>query len=360
MRPKPNIEKLAAAVVGGHMRAAARACRIVDDASEGYLTLLKALYPRTGQAWTIGVTGTPGAGKSTLTDKLITSLRQHHDKVAVIAIDPTSPFSGGAILGDRIRMQRHFEDPGVFIRSLATRGALGGLSRSAPDLVRVMDAWGAGVVIVETVGVGQDELEVARTVDATMVVMAPGMGDDVQAIKAGIVECADVFAVNKADREGAHATVRDLQLMIALGHATRAKPKPAAAMAGHHGYLGGHAKLGPQGKCGKHDDSASGGVTRDGDWEPPILQCIATTGQGIDALVAALQQHRQWLNGSAAGKKRRQHRLAEALHNHLRNALIDVADTHMGEAIAAMVAAVGRREIDPYTASEQLIAQFRK
>ena len=200
---------LAARVVAGEVRAAARACRLVDDAAPGHVDLLKALFPHTGRAWIVGVTGNPGAGKSTLVDRLIAALRAQGKKVAVVAVDPTSPFTGGAILGDRIRMQRHFEDPGVFIRSLATRGALGGLSRSARDVVRVLDAWGADVVLVETVGVGQDELEITRTAHTTLVVMAPGMGDDVQAIKAGILECADVFAVNKADREGADSTVRE-------------------------------------------------------------------------------------------------------------------------------------------------------
>ena len=215
-----TVHPLAERVIAGEVRAAARACRLVDDASPGHVDLLKSLFPHTGRAWIVGITGNPGAGKSTLVDRLIAALRAAGKKVAVVAVDPTSPFSGGAILGDRIRMQRHFDDPGVFIRSLATRGALGGLSRSARDVVRVLDAWGADVVLVETVGVGQDELEVTRTAHTTLVVMAPGMGDDVQAIKAGILECADVFAVNKADRDGADSTVRDLELMIALGAET--------------------------------------------------------------------------------------------------------------------------------------------
>jgi len=211
------VHPLAQKVVDRDLRGTARVCRLVDDRVGDYVAILKDLFPHTGKAWTVGVTGNPGSGKSTLTDRLITVLRAQGKRVAVVAIDPTSPFSGGAILGDRIRMQSHSADPDVFIRSLATRGALGGLSRSAADIVRVLDAWGADVVLVETVGVGQDELEITRTADTTLVVMAPGMGDDVQAIKAGILECADVFAVNKADRDGADATQRDLELMIALG-----------------------------------------------------------------------------------------------------------------------------------------------
>src|SRR5580658_3294210 len=208
---------LAKRVLAGEVRAVARALRHIDDRAPPYIDLLKDLFPHTGKAYVIGVTGNPGAGKSTLTDRLIEVFRERGKTVAVIAVDPTSPFSGGAILGDRIRMQRHAEDPGTFIRSVATRGHLGGLSRSARDMVRVLDAYGAGVILVETVGVGQDELEITRTAHSTLVVVAPGMGDEVQATKAGILECADVFAVNKADREGADSTVRDLELMIALG-----------------------------------------------------------------------------------------------------------------------------------------------
>ncbi|HEY6462882.1 MAG TPA: methylmalonyl Co-A mutase-associated GTPase MeaB, partial [Polyangiaceae bacterium] len=207
------MSELAAGVLSGEARAIARAIRAVDDRTPGHVELLKALWPRTGKAWVIGVTGNPGAGKSTLVDRLIAAFREQGKRVGVVAVDPTSPYTGGAILGDRIRMQRHATDEGVFIRSLATRGHMGGLSRSARDVVRVLDAAGFDVVLVETVGVGQDELEVTRTAHTTLVVMAPGLGDEVQAIKAGILECADVFAVNKADRDGADVTVRDLELM---------------------------------------------------------------------------------------------------------------------------------------------------
>src|SRR3954453_6989967 len=209
---------LATRIVAGDTRAAARAMRNVDDRTSGYLDLLKEIFPSTGRAFVVGVTGNPGAGKSTLTDRLIERYRAGGRTVGVICVDPSSPYTGGAILGDRIRMTRHATDAGVFIRSVATRGHMGGLSRSARDMVRVLDAYGNDVGLVETVGVGQDELEITRTAHTTLVVMAPGMGDEVQAIKAGIMECADVFAVNKADRDGADGAVRDIELMIALGN----------------------------------------------------------------------------------------------------------------------------------------------
>src|SRR5215471_12715447 len=234
---------LAASVIAGDTRSIARALRNVDDRVPGYLELLKQLFPKTGKAWVVGITGNPGAGKSTLTDRLIEALRKSKKRVGVLCVDPSSPYTGGAILGDRIRMTRHANDPDVFIRSVATRGHLGGLSRSARDMVRVLDAAGSEVILVETVGVGQDELEITQTAHSTLVVMAPGMGDEVQALKAGILETADVFAVNKADREGADATVRDLELMIALGNeAIRALSKTR----GHatHGAAEGHVSAG--------------------------------------------------------------------------------------------------------------------
>lgn len=348
---------LAQRVVAGDVRAFARVCRLVDDAVGAYRTILKELFPHTGHAWTIGITGMPGAGKSTLTDKLITAFRAKNKRVAVIAIDPTSPFSGGAILGDRIRMQRHHLDSEVFIRSLATRGALGGLSRSAADVIRVADAWKADVVLVETVGVGQDELEVTRTVDSTLVVTAPGMGDEVQAIKAGILECADAFAVNKADRDGADIAVRDLELMVALGEAQRRTPA-APATHGHHAPMPhAMAHLGSEGKCGAVVKTSSG--AKEGAWLPPIVSCIATKSKGVDELVAGLEMHREWLTGTEAGKARRLRRLSEAMRNQLRNTLIEQADAEMREAIDAAVERVANKETDPYTAAEQLVEQFK-
>jgi GTPase len=330
--------------------------RLVDDRAPGHLVLLKALWPHTGGAWVLGVTGTPGAGKSTLCDRLIEAYRARGKRVGVVAVDPTSPYSGGAILGDRIRMARHATDAGVFIRSLATRGHLGGLSRSARDVVRVLDASGHDVVIVETVGVGQDELEVSRTAHSTLVVMAPGLGDEVQAIKAGILECADVFAVNKSDREGADSTVRDLELMIALGNdAIRALSKTRGHVT--HGDAEGHV--------GSPSGRAPTAVAREGAnplvarWTQTIVKCVATRGEGVADLVAALDRHREWLDGTEAGKARRRARLAEELRDALREALIEAATQDLGPDIDEAMQAVAERSIDPYTATEKLVDAFR-
>jgi LAO/AO transport system kinase len=334
---------LAKEVILGGVRAAARACRVVDDEQPGYVDLLKEIFPATGKAWIVGVTGNPGSGKSTLVDRLIELLRARDAKVAVVAVDPTSPFSGGAILGDRIRMQRHEGDDKVFIRSLATRGALGGLSRSARDVVRVLDAWGADVVLVETVGVGQDELEITRAAHTTLVVMAPGMGDDVQAIKAGILECADVFAVNKADHEGADATMRDLQLMISLGGET--------VLGGAHSR--GHA-------AGALDVAQAKVTHREGAWVPPIQKCVATKKEGIVDLLAKLDQHRVWIETTAAGRARREERQLEELRTMLAGSVArEVLGSLAGE-VDELATRIGRREIDPYSGAEELMHRFRR
>jgi GTPase len=313
---------------------------MVDDRGPEALDLLRALWRHNGKAWVLGVTGNPGSGKSTLCDRLIASYRDRGVRVGVVAVDPTSPYSGGAILGDRIRMSRHATDDGVFIRSLATRGHLGGLSRSARDVVRVLDACGYGVVIVETVGVGQDELEITRTAHSTLVVMTPGLGDEVQAIKAGILECADVFAVNKADRDGADTTVRDLELTIALGN------DPILAVSKTKSHLAQQA-------------TSRNSAAPSDRWTPPIVKCVATRGDGIQQVVDALDRHRQWLEGTAAGARRKRMRLAEEVRDSLREALIDAAVHDLASRIDEAVYAVEAKEVDPYTATEKLVAAFR-
>ncbi len=341
------MSQLAERIVQGDARAAARAMRDVDDRVPGYLELLKEIFPSTGRATVVGITGNPGAGKSTLTDRLIEAYRKEDKKVGVICVDPTSPYSGGAILGDRIRMTRHASDPRVFIRSVATRGHLGGLSRSARDMVRVLDAYGCDVVLVETVGVGQDELEITRTAHSTLVVMAPGLGDEVQAIKAGILETADVFAVNKADRDGADGTMRDLELMIALGSEALVA---AGRQKGHVVHGGVKVDVVPTA-----EDAGAGGEL----WTPPILKCVATRGEGIAELVAALGRHKAWLEGTQTGRARRLLRLAEEVREALRETLIEAATSALSAQIDAAVRDVEARALDPYTATERLLEQFR-
>jgi LAO/AO transport system kinase len=339
------VHPIAQKVLARDLRGVARACRLVDDRVGGHLELLKDLFPHTGKAWIVGVTGNPGAGKSTVTDRLVERWRAEGKRVGVIAVDPTSPYSGGAILGDRIRMQRHFEDPDVFIRSLATRGELGGLSRSAVDVMRVLDAWGADVVVVETVGVGQDEMEVTRAAHSTLIVVAPGLGDDVQAAKAGILECGDVFAVNKADRDGADAAVRDLELMVALG---RRIMEPAAQPSAAGGHIGAAMRRETAGADGA------------GGWIPPVLRTVATDNRGMQEAAHWLDEHRKWVMETPSGQQRRRERLRQQMENEMRNALVDAALRDIRGQLEEAVQQVSERKTDPYTACDALVAAFRR
>jgi LAO/AO transport system kinase len=319
-------DELAAQIASGNVRAVARACRWVDDDVAEGRALLKRIYARAQSAWLIGITGSPGAGKSTLVDRLIEAFRAQNKRVGVVAVDPTSPFSGGAILGDRVRMQRHFEDPEVFIRSVATRGALGGLSRSASDIASVLAAWGAEVVLLETVGVGQDELEVTQVADTTLVVVAPGFGDDVQALKAGILECADVFVVNKADQPGADATVRDLEAMLALGDAVKAPFKSGANEADV--------------------------------WLPPIVRTVATTSHGITQAQAALEAHRHHLQ--EWGGAPRSARIRAKILALLREEVARTLSTSLSPEIDASVSRVVSGESSPYEECDALLRFLRR
>jgi LAO/AO transport system kinase len=336
---------LADRVLGGDVRAAARLMRDLDDRLPEAEATLRTLFPRTGRAYVVGLTGTPGAGKSSLTDRLIAHHRAAGRKVGVVAIDPTSPFSGGAILGDRIRMQDHAVDPEVFIRSLGTRGHLGGLSRSTSDVVQVLDAMGKDVVIVETVGVGQDEIEVASLAHTVVVVAVPGLGDDVQAIKAGVLEIADVFAVNKADREGADRTVRDLQMMLELRRTVSGRP-PIDHDAAHR-FSGMGADRAPPGP---------------GEWEPPIVRTVAVRNEGTAELVQAIDAHRAHLEETGERRAREVARARAAFVTVLRERLLAGAlerlEAEMGrlDAVAARIAA---READPYALADELAARLR-
>ena len=305
---------LAERVLAGEPRAVARAISLIEDDDPSGSELIRSIFGRTGRAFIVGVTGPPGAGKSTLVDRLSGEFRRAGSTVGVIAVDPTSPFTGGAVLGDRLRMQSHATDAGVFIRSMATRGHLGGLARATADAALVLDASGRDVVIIETVGVGQDEVDIVRTADASIVTLVPGTGDDVQALKAGIMEIADIFVVNKADREGADRLVTSVESNLSL-----------------HAY----------------------GAD---DWRPPIVKTVATTGDGLPALMAAIAKFRQH-SGQRPDSRRRSRaeaRLREIVSERLMGRL---ERTLAPGDFEAMVARVAARQIDPYTAADLLLAR---
>ena len=292
----------------------ARLVSMVEDGSPQLREVMAALTPYAGHAHVVGITGSPGVGKSTTTNALVTELRRAGQRVGVLAVDPSSPFSGGALLGDRVRMQDHATDPGVFIRSMASRGHLGGLSWTTPQALRVLDAAGCDVVIVETVGVGQSEVEIAGKADTTVVVVNPGWGDAVQANKAGLMEIADVFVINKADRPGADATYRDIQGMLGLGE--RAP----------------------------------------GDWRPQVVRATAVRGEGIDDVVEAIGKHRAWLESTGNLRTRRERRASVEVEAIALGTLrARIGDLHAGTALTTLAAAVAAGEIDPYAAADELI-----
>jgi len=298
----------------GQHRAVGRLISLVEDESPALREVMAALAPHTGRAHVVGVTGAPGVGKSTSTSALVTELRTRDKRVGVLAIDPSSPFSGGALLGDRVRMSEHATDPGVFIRSMAARGHLGGLAWSAPQALRVLDAAGFDVVVVETVGVGQSEVEVAGAADTTVVLLAPGMGDGIQAAKAGILEIGDVYVVNKADREGARTVRRDLRSMLSLAE--------------------------------RPDDA----------WKPPVLLTTASSGEGVAEVVEKLEEHRGWAEESGALRRRRLRRVKDEVETlaltELRKRWGGVSDRNRLDDLAAEVVA---GQLDPYAAADRLL-----
>lgn len=303
---------LAQKVLAGDRRAVARAISLVEDGSKELASLSEALYPRTGRAYTVGLTGSPGVGKSTVAEQLVRAARARERSVAVLAIDPTSPFSGGALLGDRLRMQAHATDPQVFIRSMAARGHLGGMALAAPEALRVLDASGKDLIIVETVGVGQAEVEVATATDTTLVVVAPGWGDYVQVSKAGILEIADVFVVNKSDREGAEEAARDLRSMLRMGQ-----------------------KL---------------------EWTPPVVKTSAASGQGIDELWDAIEGHREHQETSGILQQKRSRRVVEEVKSMVALRLRDRTSGFLeGDGQDPLMSDLAERRVDPYRAAEILL-----
>lgn len=299
----------------GRPRAVARLISLVEGASPQLREVMARLAPLTGGAYVVGLTGSPGVGKSTSTSALVSAYRRAGKRVGVLAVDPSSPFSGGALLGDRVRMSEHASDPGVYIRSMATRGHLGGLAWAAPQAIRVLDAAGCDVVLVETVGVGQSEVEIASQADTSVVLLAPGMGDGIQAAKAGILEIGDVYVVNKADRDGADATARELNHMLGLGEAR-----------------------GP------------------GDWRPPIVKTVAARGEGVDEVVEALEKHRAWMEEHGVLGERRRARAAHEVETiavtALRERIGDLRGDHRLDALAERIVA---GSLDPYAAADTLV-----
>jgi LAO/AO transport system kinase len=316
-RSSGNVPELVERARGGDARAVARLISLVEDASPLLREVMAGLAPYAGQAHVVGITGSPGVGKSTSTNALVAALRAADKRVGVLAVDPSSPFSGGALLGDRVRMQDHALDPDVYIRSMASRGHLGGLSWTTPQALRVLDAAGCDVILVETVGVGQSEVEIAGLADTTLVLLAPGMGDGIQAAKAGILEIGDLYVINKADRDGADQVRRELRSMLALAERT------------------------------------------EGDWKPPIVKTVASRGEGVDEVVAEIQNHHAWLAGSGQLAQRRTRRARDEIEAIAVTALRrQWGDVHGRSELDELAAAVAAGDSDPYRAADELLEAF--
>jgi LAO/AO transport system kinase len=309
-----DVPTLVARAREGDHRSVARLISLVEDGDPALAEVAAALAPYTGHAQVVGLTGSPGVGKSTTTNELVRALRAEGRRVGVLAVDPSSPFTGGAILGDRVRMQEHTVDRGVYIRSMSSRGQLGGLSAATPQAVRVLEGAGCEVILVETVGVGQAEVEIASLADTTLVLLAPGMGDAIQAVKAGVLEIADDFVINKADRPGADATYRDIQGMLGLGERA------------------------------------------EGDWRPQVVRATAVRGEGIDDVVTAIGKHRAWLESSGNLERRRERRASVEVEAIALGTLrARIGNLRDGTSLSTLAAAVAAGRLDPYAAAEELI-----
>lgn len=330
-------------LLDGNRRALARTLTVIENEYLNKQDVLAEIFPHTGKAWVIGVTGAPGTGKSSLVNTITKTYRDQDKTVAIIAVDPTSPFSGGAILGDRIRMADLSGDKGVFIRSMATRGSLGGMARATRDMVRVMDAAGFDYVIVETVGAGQSEVDIVRTANTTIVVEAPGLGDDVQAIKAGILEIADILVVNKADRTGANQTLRSLRAMLELGH-----PAARDQFIAHHGRL-------------RPVEESSNSRKSEMFWVPPVVKTSATANEGIAELLESVERHRQYIQETGSGEQLQARYIEIELFERLQTALIEQFFASMpDEGFAEIVERIRNREIDPQTAIQELLVEAKR
>ena len=319
MSANGHIQELVRRIRAGEVRALARAISTVEDRTRESTELLKALFPYSGNALLLGLTGSPGAGKSTLVDQVAREYRKQGKTIGIVAVDPTSPFSGGAILGDRIRMQSHHADTGIYIRSMATRGSLGGLASTTADVATVLDASGRDLVMIETVGVGQDEVDIVRLADVTIVVLVPGMGDDVQTIKAGIMEIADIFVINKSDRDGAERVEREVRAMQSL-------------------------------------------ATRSDDWTPPIVKTVASEGSGITELLAAIEKYREHLQQNGRAQARRIENWRERIAEMLRDALFQkVLSYYLSQGEANRYATeVAEHKRDPYSLVEKIVDRLGK
>ena len=349
MSAEPDHAELVEELLAGKHRALARTITKIENRAPGYRDLVSQLHQHTGDAEVVGITGSPGAGKSTLVDKMANYYRERGETVGVIAVDPSSPFTGGAVLGDRIRMASNVGDMDVFFRSMSARGTLGGLSTATTDAVKALDAFGKDKIIIETVGAGQNEIDIVKSADTVAVLVPPGSGDDVQMLKAGILEIADVFVVNKADLDGADRTVQELREMVHMQ-----QDNTASLATGHHGAgaTGGHGN-----DDGAAEESADGDDEGTESWEPQIVETVAKDGEGVEELVETLADHAAYLEASGLLEEKARMRYAEEIRNLLRDdvgrLLEDEIDRQGG--IEAFVQQVLDRETDPYSVADEII-----